>query len=207
METVQELWHRCAENYKNTVAEYGYGGYAPYQIITRLTNDEYRLLVENKHDPYSMEAFPPSGAGIHRMMGTLQPIEKCWESHKWQKTIELNGKIVQAYDMKDFHLGSMTPRYGFYKVIKEKRIENTEVLVCYYNMESCEDFIKEEVLINKSNFYTSNSIGPKSECISTGMIIQVLQPTHLVQCTYIDKYTRLGKTYKSWKVTWNIIKQ
>lgn len=205
METVQDLWHRCAENYKNAIAENR--GYAPYKIITQLTNDEYRLLVENNYAPYSMEAFPPSGAGIHRIMEILQPIEKCSESHKWQYTMELNGKMVQAYHARDFLLGSMTPRYGFYKIIEKRIIEDTEILVCYYNMESCEDFIEEEVSIHNRNFYTKNSVGPKNECIQKGMIIQVLQPTHLVQCTYIDQHTKICKTYKAYKVTWDIIKQ
>ena len=99
-------------------------------------------------------------------------------------------------------LGASVPAIGYYKLIKVRN-ENTDKkasqpVLAYFNSESPNNFVEEEVSFEAKFLYNKMSIGNKGASLAAGMIIHIKE-TSLVDADYN------GKSYQTYKIVWDII--
>jgi hypothetical protein len=134
-----------------------------------LSTNEYRFYKAEGYDLQSINAWCWSGKDIHKIM-----------------RLHLD-KVV----------GTLTPRVGYYKVVRTdaKEGEKPAKLYCYYIVKPILkgseelDFLEEIVEINPSPLYNYHSYGPKNAEIKEGDIIKVLSND------IRDLHRTEGKTY------------
>lgn len=134
-----------------------------------LSTNEYRFYKAEGYDLQSINAWCWSGKDIHKIM-----------------RLHLD-KVV----------GTLTPRVGYYKVVRTdaKEGEKPARLYCYYIVKPILrgseelDFLEEIVEINPSPLYNYHSYGPKNAEIKEGDIIKVLSND------LRDLHRTEGKTY------------
>ena len=144
--------------------------YPPFGI--ELSIQEYSQFKKEKHTIHSWMFWCKSGKKIHELARLYGPI----------------GGI-----------GLSTPRQGYYKVIEIEGEGNDTMLVCYYNLFTPDEFIKEEdekVRIKQKPLFNKRSscVGP----IEVGDIIHV-KSTELVE----DMFE--GRTYQAYKILWEFV--
>lgn len=96
-------------------------------------------------------------------------------------------------------IGLYTPRKGYYKIVGMEGEGNDQMLVCYYNLFSPNEFLEEEdekVRVKQKPLFNKRSscAGP----IEIGDIIHV-KSTELIE----DMYD--GRTYQAYKIIWQFV--
>ena len=86
------------------------------------------------------------------------------------------------FDNSLFHVAVGTPIVGFYKVI---RVDNNDVF-CYYNSANSDDFVSQEVCINKHQLLAQDSESNR-RTINVGDIIHV-ESLQLINNRYAVKW-------------------
>jgi hypothetical protein len=173
-------WEQCLQawvSYKENLRTQGNAGAHIYEQICKgirwpmigvcLSVKEYQRFTREGHNLDQIMGYCESGSQIHDHVRMYK-----------------NTGIEHT-------LGLSTPRKGFYAVIGI----NGGDLICYYNHDQGDDFLPEEVVINRSPLFNKASQGPTYDDIKVGDIIQV-DDTKLVERTWN------GSSYTTYSVTW-----
>gem|GEM_PF-3681012 len=99
-------------------------------------------------------------------------------------------------------LGASVPAIGYYKLIKVRN-ENTDKkasqpVLAYFNSESPNNFVEEEVSFEAKFLFNKMSEGDKNITLKAGMIIQIKE-TSLVTAYYNEK------PYETYRIVWKLI--